>query len=233
MKNIRVYAKDLTPKSTLVKTLTRDQMSMAVIRHLDNLISKAGRECVNKGYCREDIESALVIKLLSLLDNLYRKWSDIGEKTVGDIVNFISRCLVNHVTTMKHDFMKKVDLSLTVPSINSEEGEGFANTQESIKDTSNARDVHSRDLTTQMLMYTLSLGLVDEYLVLRSLVNPEQEVIDAKGNISITKTFGHHKVSMKDRAGIKQYLNQLFIRFKVKAPTESDKVELLRYGVIV
>ena len=205
----------------------------SVFNYLENKISYEARNMVNSSYDPEDIRSELNVKMYALLNGIRNNWTDITNKTIGDIVNFCARCLVNHVQTMKKKFAERIDYSLNTARIDDltdqEDTDAYLYTPTTESEEIN---IVGNDNIASCMLWLLTHGLLEEYVLLKTLLyNPKQTLAGKSCFVTVCKQLGilNRKTQMELRNNLLVRLVQFGIVDKNILP---KNVNLLGYGIL-
>lgn len=216
----------------LVGSESRDDLLKTLLHYLNNKINYDSRNLVNAVYSSEDIRSEMYVKMLSLVDIIFlREWNK-GKK-VSDLLFFCARCLSNHSNSLKKKFAINVDYSMNgarlqdlVDSENKKDDMySIAPSEDSQEDT-----IQEEDRLSNVLLWFLSHGILEEYMVLKLLLDPPESIKTLNIN-NICKYLGITKKREQEEIKV-NILIRLYQYGVIQKNRLPKGVNLYQYGVI-
>lgn len=220
-------------KNHKITTLDKwEDIYNSVFHYMENKISYESKNMINSSYDAEDIRSELNVKMYSLLNGIKNNW-DIENKKISDIVNFCARCLVNHVKTLKKRFAERVDYSFNTARVDDltdkEDTDAYLVTPVTESDEN---DVIGNDNISSCLLWLLTHGLLEEYVLLKTLLyNPKQTLAGKSCFVTVCKQLGitNRKIQSEIKTNLLVRLVQFGIIDKSILP---KNVNLLGFGIL-
>lgn len=216
----------------LVGSESREDILETLIHYMTNKINYDSRNMVNAVYSYEDIRSELYVKMLSLVDTIFLRGWNKGKK-VSDILFFCARCLTNHSNSLRKKFAINVDYSMNGARLQDlVDNENRKEDMYSVAPSEDSKEVlvHEEDLISNVLLWFLSHGLLEEYVVLKMLLDPPGGVKTLSVN-NICKYIGITK--KKDQEDIKVNILIRLYQHGIILKSQLPKgINLYSYGVI-
>lgn len=183
-------------KSDLISAHTRDDVCMAVIDNCNQIITGEAHKLVNSVVSLDDARMELISRCCYVVDYMYRK--GVAKKTIKDACNIAVRAIINHAKNLKQYYSIRPDSSIACPkiadSLNDDE-EDKIKIYGTTDDCSNL--IMTEEMKTQFLLFLLTNGWAEEYVIFREMMSPSKPVLDKFGYeptiMEVCSVFGINK----------------------------------------
>lgn len=216
----------------LVGSESREDILETLIHYMTNKINYDSRNMVNAVYSYEDIRSELYVKILSLVDTIFLRGWNKGKK-ISDILFFCARCLTNHSNSLRKKFAINVDYSMNGARLQDlVDSENKKDDMYSVAPSEDSKEetIVEEDGVSNVLLWFLSHGLLEEYVVLKMLLDPPEDIKTLSVN-NVCKYIGI--IKKRDQEDIKVNILIRLYQYGIILKDQLPKgINLYSYGII-
>lgn len=220
------------PKNTVISGYNKDDVCMSVIYHLKDHIAYKSKTLVNSVISSDDVKQEFYAKICHVVNYFYKK--GLTDKTIKDVVNFAVRAIRNHEVNLKIHYASRPDTSINTDRIKEEvdkDDDESVGTISSVDDCS--EEVIANDQGMKFLLYLLTNGFVDEYVILREVLFTSKPVMEGiRGDITVKTVCHYFFLTREETKLIEERIKILGVRFGFPVKKPFSHAYMLSNGIV-